>query len=129
VVFEATGHPAALDGALALAAFEGRVVVVSNYGARRAPVDLGPRFHRRRLRLISSQVSTVAPSHRARWDSQRRFRLVTELLAELPLEQLVDRRVLLDDTPALFAELDRAAGAPSGEPPLAVIIDHRPSRK
>lgn len=107
VVFEATGQPAALDEAVRLAGFEARVVVVSNYGRRRAPVDLGPLFHRRRLSLCSSQVSTVAASHRSRWDAARRFALCAELLGGLPLDRLVDRRVQLADLPGLFAELDK----------------------
>jgi 2-desacetyl-2-hydroxyethyl bacteriochlorophyllide A dehydrogenase len=107
VVFEATGDPQALDLALHLAGFEARVVVLSNYGTRRAPVDLGPGFHRRRLQLISSQVSTVASSRRARWDPARRFALVCSLLAALPLDALLEPTTSLDDLPALFARLDR----------------------
>ena len=37
------------------------------------PVPLGGAFHSRRLKLISSQVGQVAPSHRARWTHRRRL--------------------------------------------------------
>ena len=46
--FELSGNPAALDAAIALTGREGRVVVGSFYGNKRAPVDLGGHFHRGR---------------------------------------------------------------------------------
>jgi 2-desacetyl-2-hydroxyethyl bacteriochlorophyllide A dehydrogenase len=119
VVLEATGDPRALDLALSLAAFEARVVVVSNYGTRRAPVDLGPGFHRRRLQLVSSQVSMVASSRRPRWDAARRFALVCDLLSELPLELLLERPVALADLPGLLARLDASPGEG-----LQQLVDH-----
>src|SRR5206468_276343 len=42
VVFEASGEPTLLDAALEHARFEGRVMVVSAYGNRRAPIALRP---------------------------------------------------------------------------------------
>ena len=59
MVIEASGNPAALTGALDLLAHEGTVLVASWYGCRDVSLPLGGRFHRRRLTIRSTQVSTI----------------------------------------------------------------------
>jgi 2-desacetyl-2-hydroxyethyl bacteriochlorophyllide A dehydrogenase len=110
VVFEATGDPAVLARAIAHARPEGTIVVASFYGARAAPVPLGAEFHRRRLTLRASQVSSIPPSMSARWSLQRRFELVTSLLHESVLDALLDPVVAFDDAPAAYARLREAPG-------------------
>jgi 2-desacetyl-2-hydroxyethyl bacteriochlorophyllide A dehydrogenase len=92
LVYELTGNPEALDLAIAAAGREGRVVVGSWYGEKRAPVALGGAFHRGRLRLISSQVSHIAPSLSARWDRARRFATAWRALEALDTAALVTHR-------------------------------------
>jgi 2-desacetyl-2-hydroxyethyl bacteriochlorophyllide A dehydrogenase len=84
LIYELSGQPAALNTAINLAGYAGRIVVGSWYGTRSAPLTLGGRFHRERLQLISSQVSTIAPQLSGRWDKARRFALVWQLLESLP---------------------------------------------
>lgn len=83
LVYELTGDPAALDLAIELCGFGGRVVVGSWYGDKRAPIDLGGKFHRSRIRLISSQVSTLDPRFSARWDKARRLGIAWEMLRRI----------------------------------------------
>ena len=71
LTLELSGSPEALGAAITLTRFSGRIVIGSWYGEKRAPIDLGGLFHRSRLKLISSQVSTIAPELSARWDKQR----------------------------------------------------------
>lgn len=92
LVYEVSGRPAALDLAVALAGYEGRIVVGSWYGAKRASVDLGGRFHRERLRLVSSQVSTIAPALRGRWDAARRFGAAWDGIRTLRPARLITHR-------------------------------------
>lgn len=73
LVVECSGSPAALDQAIALAGFEGRVVIGSWYGKKRVQLSLGGAFHRSRIRLISSQVSTIAGNLSGRWSKARRL--------------------------------------------------------
>ena len=47
-------------------------------------VPLGGAFHRRRLKLVSSQVGQVAPSHRRDWTHRRRLDAALGLLATIP---------------------------------------------
>jgi 2-desacetyl-2-hydroxyethyl bacteriochlorophyllide A dehydrogenase len=83
LVIECSGSPHALDQAVALTGFEGRVVVGSWYGKRPVQLNLGGRFHRSRIQLISSQVSTLAGKLSGRWTKQRRFGVVWELIRKL----------------------------------------------
>jgi 2-desacetyl-2-hydroxyethyl bacteriochlorophyllide A dehydrogenase len=110
IVFEATGDPSALDRAIAHAAREATVVVVSFYGGRTARVSLGTHFHRRRIQLRSSQVSCIPAVRSARWTTARRFDLVRELLARQCLDALIDPAVPFDTASATYARLDTAPG-------------------
>ena len=73
LVVHASGNPAGLATALALAGEEATVLEMSWYGDAPVTAPLGGAFHSRRLRLISSQVGQIAPSHRPRWSHGRRL--------------------------------------------------------
>jgi 2-desacetyl-2-hydroxyethyl bacteriochlorophyllide A dehydrogenase len=93
VVIEASGQPSALDSAIRACSREGRVVVVSWYGVKRASLLLGADFHRKRLTLRSSQVSTLDPSLGPRWTLSRRRELVVRYLAEIDFEPLITHTI------------------------------------
>jgi threonine dehydrogenase-like Zn-dependent dehydrogenase len=112
VVVEASGDPRALDAAVTACAPAGRIVVASFYGSRRAPVDLGDRFHRGRLEVRASQVSHIPPRVSARWDATRRFGLVVDLLGEPALDHLLAPPVRFGRAPQLYASLDGNADVP-----------------
>jgi 2-desacetyl-2-hydroxyethyl bacteriochlorophyllide A dehydrogenase len=107
LLVEATGEPAALAGALSLLAHEGTALVASWYGTREAPLPLGRDFHRRRLTIRSSQVSTIPARLTGRWTVGRRRAVVRRLLDELPLVRLVTHEFPLSRAPEAFATLDR----------------------
>ena len=106
-IVECSGNPEALAQAVARAGAGARVVVASWFGARAVSLPLGGTFHPHRVTLQSSQVATVAP-HRRRWNAERRWALVCDLLAEPVLDRLLAPAVTLADAPAVYAEL--AAG-------------------
>lgn len=105
VAIEATGHPATLKAAISSIGQEGRVVVVSNYGGRSHPLILGDHFHRRRLTIRSSQVSSIPAERTPRWSFDRRFDLVKRLLDDEWLDALVDNMVDFNDAPKVYASL------------------------
>lgn len=111
LVFELSGNPAALDLAIHLSSYTGRIVVGSWYGSKRYPVDLGGDFHRKRLQIISSQVSTIAPELSGRWDKARRFDLVRGWLERLQPQRLIDRRYPIERAAEAYALLDQDPGA------------------
>jgi 2-desacetyl-2-hydroxyethyl bacteriochlorophyllide A dehydrogenase len=92
LTYELTGNPAALDLALELTGFSGRAVIGSWYGAKRSEVDLGGRFHRGRIRVLSSQVSTLAPELTGLWTKSRRLQYALRMAGELKPSRLVTHR-------------------------------------
>jgi 2-desacetyl-2-hydroxyethyl bacteriochlorophyllide A dehydrogenase len=123
LVYELSGNPEVLDEALAAAGHEGRVVIGSWYGNKRAPVDLGGRFHRRRLRISSSQVSHIGAALSARWDRQRRFEVAWTALRDVETLPLVSHRIPFEEAQFAYELLDRNAGDV-----LQVLFDYRHSR-
>ncbi|MCS3756671.1 zinc-dependent alcohol dehydrogenase [Salinibacter ruber] len=105
LVFELTGKPSVLNDAVQRTAFSGRIVVGSWYGTKSAPIDLGRHFHRSRMEIISSQVSTIDPSLRGRWTKDRRMSVVLDLLPTLTPSDLVSQTFSLDDAPAAYEQL------------------------
>jgi threonine dehydrogenase-like Zn-dependent dehydrogenase len=110
VVVEATGDPASLERAIAHAGKEATVVVASFFGARAHPVPLGSAFHRSRLTLRSTQVSSIPPDRAPRWTAGRRFGVVGDLLREPALDLLLDPPFPFDEAPRAYAEIAEAPG-------------------
>jgi len=119
VAVEASGSPAALQSCVDTAAFGGTVVVASWYGTREVTLALGGAFHRRRLRLVSSQVSTLDPTLSPRWIRERRTELVRTLLTELPLEDLISHRFPFSAAASAYELLETKP-----EECLQVVLDY-----
>jgi NADPH:quinone reductase-like Zn-dependent oxidoreductase len=111
IVFHASGSEAGLATALDLAGFEAKVIELSWYGNRPVAAPLGEGFHRRRLRLISSQVGEVAAVRRARHSRRDRLAMALALLADPVYDRLMTGHGPLD---ALPQRLARLATAPDG---------------
>lgn len=105
LIYELSGNPEALNAAIGWTGFESRIIVGSWYGRKQAPIDLGERFHRNRVQIISSQVSTIASGFRGRWTKKRRFELVFALLAELPVGQLITHRLSIQQAQKAYEML------------------------
>lgn len=106
LTFELSGNPAALNAAIGALGFGGRVVLGSWYGSKPAALDLGGAFHRNRITLISSQVSTVAPALGGRWDKARRFATAWEMLRRVDVAALITHRFPLARAAEAYALLD-----------------------
>jgi 2-desacetyl-2-hydroxyethyl bacteriochlorophyllide A dehydrogenase len=109
LAIEASGNAAALDAALNSVAFGGAVVVCSWYGTKTVPLTLGAAFHRRRLRIVSSQVSTIDSTLQPRWTHQRRLALASQLLTKLELSSLITHRFPVDRAAEAYALVDQHA--------------------
>jgi NADPH:quinone reductase-like Zn-dependent oxidoreductase len=111
LVIHASASRAGLATALRLAGNEATVLELSWYGEGEIAVPLGRAFHSRRLRLISSQVGQVSPSHRPRWSHDRRLAAAIALLADPALDALMAPAVDFHDLPA---ELPRILAGTDG---------------
>lgn len=107
LVYELSGSPAALDQAIAATGYAGRVVIGSWYGQKRASLDLGGRFHRNRIRLMSSQVSTLAPELSGRWDKRRRFEVAWEMLRQVKPARWITQRVPFAQAAQAYQMIDQ----------------------
>jgi 2-desacetyl-2-hydroxyethyl bacteriochlorophyllide A dehydrogenase len=103
---EVSGSPGALNDAIALTGYGGRVVIGSWYGEKKAALDLGGAFHRSRIKLIASQVSTIAPGLSARWDKARRFKAAWEALERIQPQKWITHRFELDEAAGAYRLLD-----------------------
>ena len=97
LVVHSSGNAAGLGTALALAGEEATVLELSWYGDAPVTAPLGGAFHSRRLRLVSSQVGRIAPSHRPRWTHGRRLVAALALLADPRLDALLAPPVAFRD--------------------------------
>lgn len=109
ICIEATGSPAALQAALVGAGQEATVAVLSFFGMRQVPLLLSPEFHYRRLRMVSTQVSSLGSGLEPRWTKARRNAVGFDLLRtdwletpvshELPFDRAAEAYRILDETP------------------------------
>lgn len=121
LVLELTGAPNGLNLALNLCAYSGRIVVGSWYGNKPVTLDLGNRFHRERIEIISSQVSSISPELTGRWNRERRFATVLELIKSIKPEQLITHRVPFTSAQEAYRLLDK-----SPESILQTVLTYHP---
>jgi len=105
LVVHASGSPDGLSTALELAGDEATVLEMSWYGDRVVSALLGGPFHSRRLRLVSSQVGSIAPSHRPRWNHRRRLAAALDLLADPRVDVLLAPAIEFGDLPKRLPEI------------------------
>jgi len=106
LTFELSGSPSALNTAIEATMFSGRIVIGSWYGQKRAEIDLGGSFHRSRIRLVSSQVSTISPELSGRWDKSRRFEVAWQALERIRPQKWITHRFTLDEAKKAYQLLD-----------------------
>jgi 2-desacetyl-2-hydroxyethyl bacteriochlorophyllide A dehydrogenase len=107
LTYEISGSPAALDLALSTTGFAGRIVVGSWYGSKRVSLDLGGRFHRSRIRLINSQVSSLAPELYGRWTKVRRFDVAWEMIRQVKPSRLITHHFSINQAEQAYQLIDQ----------------------
>ncbi|MDQ1666807.1 MAG: hypothetical protein QOH75_2838 [Actinomycetota bacterium] len=107
LLVELSGAPAALADGLRLLAHEGTALVGSWYGTKPVPLPLGAEFHRRRLTLRSSQVSSIPRRLQDQWDVPRRRAHARDLMRELPLRELATDEFRFEQAAEAYAAIDR----------------------
>lgn len=105
VVFEVTGSPAVVPGALRLARRRGRVIML---GSSRGPsqVDFHDEIHTLGLQVIGAHITTT-PEHETSytpWTKERNGALFLDLIAaqRLPVDNLISHRYPFRDAAAAF---------------------------
>jgi 2-desacetyl-2-hydroxyethyl bacteriochlorophyllide A dehydrogenase len=107
LIYELSGKLTALQQAIQIAGFEGRIVIGSWYGDAEEKLSLGSHFHRNRIQLTSSQVSTVASLFGGRWDKKRRIQVALKQLQKLELRQLITHQIPFENAPEAYELIDK----------------------
>jgi len=105
LVVHASGSEAGLRSCLELAGSDATVLELSWYGDAQVSLPLGAAFHARRLCLRSSQVGTVSPLARGRFNHRSRLALALELCKDPLLDRLIDAETRFEDLPESMPRL------------------------
>jgi threonine dehydrogenase-like Zn-dependent dehydrogenase len=107
LIVHASGTEAGLRTALACAAFEARIIEASWFADAEPALKLGGAFHQRRLRIVSSQVGSVASAMRGRRSHAQRLAAALSLLEDAAYDSLLEPvtpfEALPERMPALLA--------------------------
>jgi 2-desacetyl-2-hydroxyethyl bacteriochlorophyllide A dehydrogenase len=106
LIFEVSGNPEVLNTAISFAGSQSRIVIGSWYGNKQVQLNLGAEFHRNRLQIISSQVSTLDPGLRGRWTKERRLNLVWKWINKIKPSHLISHKIPFVDAKKAFELLD-----------------------
>jgi len=109
LVIECSGSPGVLANALDHLQHEGVALVASWYGEKPVSLPLGKAFHRRRLSIRSTQVSSIPRALQDEWTFERRTTRAVQLMHELPLNVLTTHTFPLEDAQQAFEAADSAA--------------------
>ncbi|HWL31930.1 MAG TPA: zinc-binding alcohol dehydrogenase [Xanthobacteraceae bacterium] len=104
-IFHTSATAAGLTTALNMAGDEATIVELSWYGSGNVSVPLGGAFHSRRLKIISSQVGKVAPSHRAAFTHRQRLEAAIKLTAHPHLDALLAPEIAFRDLPERLGDI------------------------
>jgi len=110
LIYEVSGAPEALNLAIDLSGYCSRIVVGSWYGSKTAAIALGGEAHRNRLRISTSQVSTLAPELSGRWTRERRFALCWDMLRRTTPQVLITHRIPFAAAATLYSLLHETPG-------------------
>jgi 2-desacetyl-2-hydroxyethyl bacteriochlorophyllide A dehydrogenase len=110
LIYEVTGVPEALNLAIDLSGYTSRIVIGSWYGSKSAAIALGGEAHRNRLRISTSQVSTLAPELSGRWTKERRFALCWDMLRRTMPQALISHRMPFSEAATLYTLLHESPG-------------------
>ena len=102
LIIHASASEAGLRLALSCAGFEARIIEASWFGDAAPSMPLGEAFHSRRLRLIATQVGSIAPSMRGRRTYGQRLALALDLLADPVFDALLDGPTRFEQLPTFM---------------------------
>jgi threonine dehydrogenase-like Zn-dependent dehydrogenase len=110
LTFEVSGNPHALNQAIEATGYSGRVILGSWYGTRMSELSLGGDFHRKRISLVTSQVSTINPRLRGRFTKTRMLNLAWEMIAMLKPSRFITHRFPISRAAEAYKLLDESPG-------------------
>jgi threonine dehydrogenase-like Zn-dependent dehydrogenase len=123
-VIEVSGSADGFHQAVAACGFDARLIVGSWYGAAartRSLEALDTTLHRKRLRIVGSQVSTIAPGLSGRWNRERRRAAAWDAIRHLRPSRWITHRVPFSRAAQAYRLLDAEP-----ESCIQVVLAHEP---
>ena len=105
LVYEISGNPASLNNAIDITGYNGRVVIGSWYGSKMSNLSLGDSFHRSRINILTSQVSTIDPKFSGRWTKERRFSVAWDMLRSVKPSRLITHQYPIEEAIVAYDHL------------------------
>ena len=105
LVYEVSGNPGSLNNAIDITGYNGRIIIGSWYGNKKSELSLGDSFHRSRINLITSQVSTIDPKFSGRWTKERRFSVAWDMLRAIKPSRLVTHEYPIEEAKVAYDNL------------------------
>lgn len=119
IIFHTSSSNTGLQFALDHVRKDGSVIELSWYGDKQLNLHLGGSFHYNRVKLISSQVSTVSPFAPVEGYRERK-EIACQILLNDAFDEIISHEILFEETPAHFDSL-KTSGINSA---LATIINY-----
>ena len=110
LAYEISGNPEALGQAFEATGYNGRVVLGSWYGTKKSELLLGGNFHRKRILLVTSQVSTISPQLRGRFSKPRLLALAWKMVTQLKPSRFITHRFHITRVAEAYRFLDETPG-------------------
>jgi len=125
-IINLSGSEQGLQIAIDSAGFETLIIEASWHGNRPLELNLGENFHRKRLTIRSSQVSTLASQLGRRWNRDRRTAEVKQWLQHIGPSKYVTHRFPLSQAEEayhlIFGPSDGSYSSHSGQPALQALL-------
>ncbi|MCP3774501.1 zinc-binding dehydrogenase [Paenibacillus sp. MZ04-78.2] len=106
-VFEVSGHSAALNQAIRIAAPDTVITAVGWYQGEHSVLNLSEEFHQNRITIRASQTLGIDPSISHMYDDARRRNIGKGLLSQLRLHNLISHRIPFRDAPKAYEMIDK----------------------
>ena len=108
IAIDCSGSELGLQLAIDSLGYSGKLVAGSCFGNRPLQLSLDWHFHRDRIRIISSQVSTIDPNLAGRWNIKRRRQQVLDLIDLIRPGRYITHRFTLSRVQEAFDLLDES---------------------
>lgn len=105
IAINVSGSPQGMQLAIDTLAREGTLIEGSWYGEQEVTINLGTRFHRKRLTIKSSQVSRINPVLSPRWTKERRLSVAIDCLRRIHPSRYITHEFKLRDASEAFSML------------------------
>lgn len=106
LLYELSGDLSSLEKAVEFARYNGRIIAGSWYGDQAQELNLGTKFHRNRLKIKSSQVSSIDPDISGRWTKSRRLDQAINMIEDIKPKSLITHEIPFSEAERAYRLID-----------------------